>query len=96
MRITRRTPLAVVAVAVGSLLRRRGIRAVLTGGACASLHSAGRYLSEDADFVLDRDIRATELDAVMAELGFARDGDRYVHPRSVFFIEFPARAAGDR
>jgi hypothetical protein len=90
VKITRRTSLARVAMAVGAVLRRRGIRAVLTGGACASLHSRGRYLSADADFVLDGEVRASTLDDAMAELGFVRDRDRYVHPKSRFFVEFPS------
>lgn len=41
-----------MALAAGDGLRRAGIRAVLTGGACANLYSGGAYESVDADFVL--------------------------------------------
>lgn len=51
MTITARTSLRGVALAVGRALAERGIRAVLTGGACASLHSGGRYLSDDLERV---------------------------------------------
>jgi hypothetical protein len=30
-----------MAIVVGDALRRHGVRAILTGGACASLHTAG-------------------------------------------------------
>ncbi|HEX9286531.1 MAG TPA: hypothetical protein VF999_04610 [Thermoanaerobaculia bacterium] len=41
-----------MALAVPEALEKAGIRAVLTGGACAALHTAGGYQSEDVDFIL--------------------------------------------
>lgn len=90
MKITRRTLLRDVAVAVGETLRRGGIHAVLTGGACATIYSEGRYLSTDLDFILLSRTRQAQLDAAMTEVGFHREGDRYVHPQSPFWVEFPA------
>lgn len=89
MKLTARSSLATVALAVGGMLRRRGITAVLTGGACASLHTDGSYVSKDADFVLRGVVRQDALDSVLGELGFERQGDRYVHPRVRFYLEFP-------
>lgn len=90
MRITASSELAEVAVLVGDALRRRGIRGVLTGGACASLHSRGAYVSRDVDFVLPAETRVDDLDAAMESVGFRRDGSRYVHPESPYYVEFPA------
>jgi hypothetical protein len=78
-----------VALAVGDALRRHGIRAVLTGGACASLHTRGRYQSSDMDFILVGSTTQARLDGAMASVGFTRKGDRYVHPRVRFYVEFP-------
>jgi len=78
-----------VAVVVGDALRRHGIRAVLTGGACASLYTGGAHESVDVDFILSGPTRKDRLDAAMKSLGFTRRGDRYVHPRLSFFVEFP-------
>lgn len=89
MKLTRRTPLRDVALAVGGALAGHGIRAVLTGGACASLHSEGSYLSEDLDFVLSGRVLPADLDRAMAAVGFTRQANRYVHPRSPFWVEFP-------
>ena len=89
MKVTERTPIRRVALAVGRALAERGIRAVLTGGACASIHSGGRYLSEDLDFVLEGRVALAELDAAMADAGFSREANRYHHPRSRFWVEFP-------
>lgn len=94
MRLTARSTLADVAVAVGDALRRAGIRAVLTGGACAHLYSGGTYLSRDADFVLGAPCSREDLDRALATVGFKRDRDRYVHAVVRFFVEFPRGPLG--
>jgi hypothetical protein len=78
-----------VAVTVGDALRRAGIRAVLTGGACASVHAGGRSTSVDADFILVGEVARSALDAALGPVGFVRSGDRYVHAESDFYVEFP-------
>lgn len=89
MSITARSSLSSVALQVGDALRRHGIRAVLTGGACASLHSGGAYYSVDVDFILLGHVTQAELDAAMGSVGFKRRGDRYLHPHARFYVEFP-------
>jgi hypothetical protein len=75
---------------VGDALRRHGIRAVLTGGACAGLHSDGSFSSLDVDFVLSGTVTQSQLDGAMQTVGFRRYRDRYVHPETRFFVEFVA------
>lgn len=94
MKFTASTALETVAVTVGAALASRGIRAVLTGGACAGIYSGGLYSSQDVDFVLEGPVELPKLDAVMASLGFARSGNRYVHPESPFWVEFPRGPLG--
>jgi hypothetical protein len=89
MTLGKRSSLAAVALAVGDALRRNGVRAILTGGACASLHTRGAYLSRDMDFILAGATTQKQLDAAMASVGFVRKGDRFVHPRVTFYVEFP-------
>ncbi len=89
MRVTERSGLGAVAVAVGDALRRHGIKAVLSGGACASLYTRGAFQSADMDFVLTGPAKQSQLDAAMGMLGFARRGDRYVRPGMRFYVEFP-------
>ena len=89
MSITARSSLSSVAVQVGDALRRHGIRAVLTGGACASLHSGGAYYSVDMDFILLGHVTQAALDAAMGSVGFRRKEDRYLHRRARFYVEFP-------
>ncbi len=78
-----------VGLEVGDALRRAGITAVLTGGACASFHSHGAHHSIDLDFILAGDVTRSQLDDAMGRLGFKRHRDRYVHPEHPFFVEFP-------
>jgi len=87
--ITAKSSLEQVAQAVGDALRRAGIRAVLTGGACAGIHSGGEYQSEDLDLIVQSASTRQDLDRAMATVGFVLEGDRYVHPESPFFVEFP-------
>ena len=94
MRLTAKSSLANVAVAVGDALRRAGIRGVLTGGACASLYAAGGYQSVDVDIVLFDTCTAEGLNAALAPLGFTRQPDRYVHAAVPFFVEFPRGPLG--
>lgn len=89
MRPAGRPSLAALAVSVGDALRRHGIRAVLTGGACASLYSRGAFQSVDMDFIVSGPVTQVALDAAMASVGFRRRRDRYVHPRLPFYAEFP-------
>jgi hypothetical protein len=89
VKITAVSALEAVAVAVGAALAEHGIRAVLTGGACAGIYSGGQYSSQDVDFVLEGSVTASKLDVAMAGLGFSRRGNRYVHPESPFWVEFP-------
>ena len=94
MSLTARSSLAEVAACVASALARSRIRAVLTGGACASLYSRGEYQSSDLDFILQSAVTRRDLDDVMKSIGFRRTGNHYEHPRTAFFVEFPAGPLG--
>jgi hypothetical protein len=89
LRISGRSSLREVTAIVASALRSGGIRAIVSGGACASLHSGGLYQSEDIDLILTSAISQARLDEVLREIGFRRNGDRFVHRDTRFFVEFP-------
>lgn len=89
MTISADSSLAEVAVIVASALRNAAIDAVLTGGACATFYSGGKYLSHDLDFIVRRGGTRRSLDEALQQVGFRREGDRYVHPHTNFFVEFP-------
>lgn len=94
MNLTARSTLAEAAACVANALSRAGIRAVLTGGACATLYSEGRYQSFDLDFILQSGTTARDLDEAMRAAGFRRTGNHYEHPRARFLVEFPAGPLG--
>jgi hypothetical protein len=89
VKLTARSGLGAVATVVGDALRRAGIHAVLTGGACAHLYTAGRHQSVDADFIVGSPASRAEVDLAMRKVGFVRKGDRYVNARSRYYVEFP-------
>ena len=72
-----------------SALRKAGVRAVLTGGACAAFYSGGVYHSEDVDVVLQGSPSQKVLDDAMGTVGFRRSVDHYEHPKTRYFVEFP-------
>ncbi|MBI4241858.1 MAG: hypothetical protein HY613_09085 [Candidatus Rokubacteria bacterium] len=94
MKLSKRSRLADVARCVAIALQSAGIRAVLTGGACASLYSRGGYKSSDLDFVIQNAVSEAQLDDAMAGAGFRRVGNQYEHPDAPFFVEFPAGPLG--
>ncbi|MCZ6603107.1 MAG: hypothetical protein O6952_08875 [Planctomycetota bacterium] len=58
------------------------------------LYSKGEYQSSDLDFILQSVVTRRELDDVMKSIGFRRAGNHYEHPRTAFFVEFPAGPLG--
>lgn len=94
MKLTSKARVDQVARAVSEALENAGIRAVLTGGACAAIHTAGEYQSEDLDYILQSTPTQEALDDAMAKAGFRRRRDLYFHPSTPFFVEFPAGPLG--
>ena len=94
MKLTSRSSLAEVAACVAKALAGAKIRAVLTGGACATIYSRGEYQSSDLDFILQSAVTPELLNTVMESIGFHPNGNRYDHPRTPFFVEFPAGPLG--
>lgn len=89
MRLSGASGLEEVAAVVSGALEKHGVEAVLTGGACASLWSGGRYSSLDLDFVVTAPASRRAQSDALASVGFVREGDRYVHPLVRFWVEFP-------
>jgi len=94
LKINAKSTLQTVVLAVAVALENAGIHAVLTGGACATIHTAGGYASEDVDFILESASSQKKLDDAMGGLGFRRHRDQYFHPQTRFFVEFPSGPLG--
>lgn len=74
---------------MATALRTAGFDAVLTGGACAAIYSAGAYVSHDLDFIVRAGGGRAALDHALGAVGFKRKHERYVHSKTTFFVEFP-------
>lgn len=83
-----RVSLRDLALVVSDSLNKRGVEAVLTGGACVSIYTRNRYLSYDLDFVLlAAEDRPAAVEA-LAFLGFRIEGRHFRHPDTPFLVEF--------
>ena len=89
MKLGPRSTLVDVVMTVGEALHTAGLKAVLTGGACANFYTAGAYTSMDADFVLTGVVTQSALDKAMGEIGFVRVRDHFEHASAKFIVEFP-------
>jgi hypothetical protein len=78
-----------LAAFVCSHVRSRGIRAVLSGGACVSLYTENKYQSFDLDFIENIPTTRNKLKQIMGEIGFMEEARYYKHPDTKFFVEFP-------
>ncbi len=81
-------------MAVASALEKAGLRAVLSGGGCASIYTSGSYQSVDLDFVLQGPGSPAQLDKAMESVGFTRSADQYFHPQARYYVEFPPGPLG--
>lgn len=72
-------------------LRSRGVDVVLSGGACVSIYSQGKYISMDLDMI-HMGLMAPKrvlIRTAMNELGFSEKGRYFIHPETELFVEFP-------
>jgi hypothetical protein len=86
--IDERMTLEEVAALVCSTLESHGISVVLSGGAVVSIYTNDEYVSYDLDFIpigLPR-----KIDPAMESLGFEKENRHWRHPRSRYWVEFPA------
>jgi hypothetical protein len=67
-----------------------GITVTLTGGACVAIWSRGKYVSRDLDFIEEGLVPRSKIRKVLKKLGFEEDGRHFTHPKTKFFVEFPA------
>lgn len=79
-----------VAAAISSAFEKRGIQAVLVGGAVVEYYTAGGYTTVDIDMILPP-LGKQEIETVMKELGFERFEDyrHWLHPHIPIPVEFP-------
>jgi hypothetical protein len=89
VKLTAKSTIRDAIAAVSTALEKAGIKAVLVGGACATVYSGETYQSEDLDLILKSAPTQRQLDSAMAAAGFKRREAQYFHQESDFFVEFP-------
>ena len=67
-------------------LKKRGIEAILVGGACVTIYSSNRYQSFDLDFVSYEDLR--KIKKSLNEIGFKESGKSFYHDNCKWMVEF--------
>jgi hypothetical protein len=78
-----------LAAHICTTLRDRGIEVVLSGGSCVSIYSAGKYVSNDLDFIETGIHAAREIRDAMLEMGFEQEHRYFKHDGVEFLVEFP-------
>lgn len=86
--INSRTTVEELAALVSSTLEAHGISVVLSGGAVVTIYSNAEYVSNDLDFIPTGFAR--KVDEAMTSLGFEKEGRHWAHPKTKYFVEFPA------
>ena len=81
--------LADVAFLVCAALDRTGQIAILTGGGAATVYAPEANQSRDADFVFEFWSSFDADYGPLYELGFRREGRIFVHPETVYTVDFP-------
>lgn len=69
-------------------LKKRGLDAILVGGACVTIYSENRYQSYDLDYVIYEDMKKVR--HALLELGFSEKNGSFQHPPCPWFVEFVA------
>jgi hypothetical protein len=80
-----------LAALICDCLRKEGLRATLSGGACAEIYSKNKYVTGDLDFVVNYLWPENDkiIQRVMSDLGFEKSGRIYTSKSVAYSVEFP-------
>lgn len=67
-------------------LRKRGIDAILVGGACVTIYSKNRYQSYDLDYITYEDMKKVK--KALQEMSFTEKNKYFQHEECPWFLEF--------
>jgi hypothetical protein len=77
-------------------LKKEGLQATLSGGACAEIYSNNTYVTGDLDFVVNFMWPENDkiIQRVMSTLGFTKNGRIYINKLVAYSVEFPPGPLG--
>ncbi|MDG5813882.1 hypothetical protein QA601_02235 [Chitinispirillales bacterium ANBcel5] len=77
-------------------LNREGLKATLSGGACAEIYSNEKYVTGDLDFVVNYFWHQNDeiINKVMTALGFEKEGRIFINESVAYSVEFPPGPLG--
>jgi hypothetical protein len=72
-------------------LKKEGLQATLSGGACAEIYSHSKYVTGDLDFVVNFVWPENDktIERVMSVLGFEKSGRIFINKTVAYSVEFP-------
>jgi hypothetical protein len=72
-------------------LKKEGLQATLSGGACAEIYSNAKYVTGDLDFVVNYFWPGNDdkIEKVMTALGFEKKGRIFINKSIAYSVEFP-------
>jgi hypothetical protein len=83
--------IAELAALICESLKKEGLRATLSGGACAEIYSNNKYVTGDLDFVVNYIWPENDkiIKRVMSVLGFEKNGRIFLNESVAYSVEFP-------
>jgi hypothetical protein len=80
-----------LAASICDSLRKEGLQATLSGGACAEIYSSNKYVTGDLDFVVNYVWPENDkiIERVMSALGFEKSGRIFINKSVSYSVEFP-------
>jgi hypothetical protein len=83
------------AAIVMDTLRKKGINALLVGGACISIYTSNKYQSSDLDIISYAELK--KISEALADIGFKKKSSRHFERKGCpFFVEFVSPPAAVR
>lgn len=79
-----------LAAFISQFLRENKVDCILSGGACVSIYTDNKYMSDDLDFVPYKTIDSKKLQELLSKIGFSPKNRYYINKTTKYFIEFPA------
>lgn len=77
-----------LAIYVSDYLSKHGIDTALSGGACVTIYTHNKFISNDLDFVLISTKKQKEIKSLLEKIGFHAEGRHFKHKDTEFFLEF--------